>query len=158
MLSWEGPGPIGYAEAHPDIAKRIKGSINLDMIASVKEDKAHMHIIQNPVSSFSAIDVMIPAVYDAWDELKETDTKRVIVPYVIENTPLADPRYGVPMSMMLMHPALSYHSSMDDMSRIDKGVLACNSVVACVSTLLCAGLGKEANTAASEILKKKIDT
>ena len=147
ILGYEATGLVAYAEAHPDILARSVVCLNLDMIGSGARDKAELKIVQNPASAYSFLDVLLPAISN--HRIKGVET-----PHVIENSTYSDPALSVPTVSMLMHPAKSYHSTMDDMSMVDVCVLAKNSVVAFAAMLICAGIGEKSAEEAAEMVNK----
>ena len=153
VLGFECAGQMGYAVSHLDRVARTVASINMDMVGAAAHDLSTLRLWYSPASNYSCMDLLLPALIKRWDAFTGTHTPYIDDTYSIADNLLADPMFGVPSISMCMHPAQSYHSSMDDMTRVDAGVLARNTITAGVLALLCADGRPPAAEAASDLMR-----
>jgi len=142
IMSLECAGQYAYIDAHGDRAPKMVGAMNLDMIGSSAEDRAPLSLRHSPASNASCLDLFLPEVARRYECLHQINLNATERGFYIDNTEYADPMIGVPTVNMIMHPAKSYHSSMDDMRMVDADVLARNATIAGAVMLFAADAGQ----------------
>ena len=135
VMGFECIGLMGYYINYHERISRAIGAINVDMIGSSAEDKAKLHIWHNPLSNWSFTDMLLPSLIRAYAGYSGTQIDFSETGFAIGDNLLADPMIGVPTVSMVMHPAESYHSSLDTLDRVDPMVLHRNGIIA--GTFLC---------------------
>jgi hypothetical protein len=138
VMGYECAGLMGYFTHHGDLVGRTVAAINMDMVGAAAADRAILHIWHNPLSNWSCMDTLLPALTREYRAYTGDAFEFVETPFSVGDNLLADPAIGVPTVSMIMHPAMSYHSSMDGMDRVDSAVLKRNSVIAGAAALIIA--------------------
>ena len=106
------------------------GGFVADMIGTDIIDNTHMCIWHAPVSNLSFADAYIDNVIEAYKNLKNLNFEWESKEFSIgTDNMLGDPYFKMPSAAMLAEPALSYHSSMDTIDRIEKDVIARNGII-----------------------------
>lgn len=130
VMGFECAGPAGYFARHPVRMAKTAAAINLDMVGSIAEENAILSIWHNPMSNWSFIDTLILEIISRCGKYLGENIPFKSISYSIGDNLIADPMLGIPTVSMLMYPSVSYHSSMDDMSRVCPAVLKRNAVIA----------------------------
>jgi hypothetical protein len=146
VMGWECAGSVGFCAAHPDIIARTVCGLVPDMVGSGARSNAVMSVWRNPLSNGSYTDALIDDLFAAYDLYSGCAAPKVNLPFSIgTDNILSDPCFGMPAVSLIMHPALSYHSSLDTMALIEPETLHRNGVVAGAYLLYMANAGvKEA--------------
>jgi len=142
VMGWECGGSMGWCAAHPELVSRTVCAIVPDMVGSGEKNNASMKVWHNPLSNWSYIDVLIHdimAAYEAFNPGGNAVSSQVF--NIGTDNILADPCFNVPTVALVMHPALSYHSSMDTMALIEPDVLYRNGIVTGTFLLYMANAG-----------------
>jgi len=143
-MGYECAGSMGFCAAHPEIIERTACGLVADMVGSGAKNRATMHIWHNPNANWSYVDALILDLFAAYDVFSGVKREVKGDPFGIgTDNILADPCFGTPTVAMLMHPALSYHSSMDTMDLIEPDVLRWSGIVAGSFLLFMANAGTE---------------
>ena len=129
VMGFECLGLMGYSDAYPERILNTVAAINLDMVGASTKDMSKLHLWHNPLSSWSYTDTLLPSLIRAYENFTGEKMKFKETAFSIGDNLLADPSFGVPTMSMLMHPALSYHSSMDITELVDPLVLKRNAVI-----------------------------
>ncbi|MEA4848020.1 MAG: M28 family peptidase [Clostridiaceae bacterium] len=129
-MGFESAGPAGYFASYPERMEKTAAAINLDMVGSIEEENAILSIWHNPLSNWSYTDTLIVEIISEYGKYIGTEIPFRSTGYSIGDNLIADPMIGIPTVSMLMYPSLSYHSSMDDMSRVSTAVLKQIAVIA----------------------------
>lgn len=130
VMGFECAGPAGYFARHHERMAKTAVAINMDMVGSIAEENAILSIWHNPMSNWSFIDTLILEIISCCGKYLRENIPFKSTPYSIGDNLIADPMLGIPTVSMLMYPSVSYHSSMDDMSRVCPAVLKRNAVIA----------------------------
>ncbi|MGD0613047.1 MAG: M28 family peptidase [Anaerolineales bacterium] len=123
VMGYECQGMMVFATHHPEILNRSVAALNLDMVGSAVMDRARVCLIHNPWSSWSAVDALMPALIREYKIYSGEEFAWEQEGYEINDNLVADPSLGVPSILLMMHPAESYHSSLDTPERVDPQVL-----------------------------------
>ena len=156
VLGYECCGSMGFAEAHPEIIARAVCGLVADMVGSGAKNRCGMSLWHNPSANWSYIDPLLTDLFAAYARRQGAQADAVDLPFTIgTDNILADPCFGTPTAAVIMHPALSYHSSMDTMELIEPEVLRHNGIV--VGGFLCymANAGAEEAHHLSELLERE---
>lgn len=129
-MGFECIGLAGYHAAHAGRAAKTIAGINMDMVGAAACDRSVLNLWHNPQTNWSFADTLLPQLAREYRDFSGDAFDFIETPYSIGDNLLADPSVGVPTVSMVMHPAQSYHSSMDGMDKIDSSVLKRNSVIA----------------------------
>lgn len=138
IMGYECAGLMGYYAHHSDSIGRIAAAVNMDMVGAAGNDLAILHIWHNPLSNWSYMDTLLPALAREYRNYAGDAFEFEETPFSMGDNLLADPSIGVPTVSLIMHPAQSYHSSMDNMDRVDAAVLKRNSIIAGAAVLISA--------------------
>lgn len=130
-MGFECAGSMGYFQAHPERIARTRAGLVADMVGTQAADRTRLSIWHNPLSNRARVDTLIV------DLLRDVERESGM-PFPFEERPfsigtdniLADPCFGMPTVALIAEPALSYHSSMDELSRIEKDIQARNTLLA----------------------------
>jgi hypothetical protein len=145
VMGWECGGSMGWCAAHPDLVSRTICAIVPDMVGSGKKNNTAMKIWHNPLSNGSYADALVHDIFTAYEAHNPAGFAVSGTPFHIgSDNILADPCFGIPTVALIMHPALSYHSSMDTMALIEPDVLHRNGIVTGAFLLYMANAGAEA--------------
>ena len=135
VMGYECAGLMGYFANNRNTVGKMVAAINMDMVGSSVEDRAVLNIWHNPLSNWSYMDTLLPALARAYRDYSGDAFAFTEAPFSVGDNLLADPTIGVPTVSMIMHPARSYHSSMDGMGMVDAAVLKRNSIIAGAAAL-----------------------
>ena len=117
VMGYEAAGMSGYVCAHRDRMSRTIAALNCDMVGAALCERAVLKIWNSPLSTG---DFTFPF-------LKELAARQGIAfepsAFDIGDGLVADPSIGVPCCSLVMHPAVSYHSSLDTPERVDPRML-----------------------------------
>ncbi len=130
VMGYEAAGVMGYVAAHPERVRSAFEALNMDMVGAAASECATLHLWHNPHSNWSFTDALLPALAARLGVVTALEFEEMA--FEVGDCLLADPMIGVPTMSMVMHPARSYHSSMDDMSRVSADSLRRNGALAAV--------------------------
>jgi aminopeptidase-like protein len=164
VMGFECAGLMGYYVHHTDRISRTAAAVNVDMVGSAVKDKAKMHLWHDPLSNWSQIDSLILELIKGYRDYCGEPYEYSESPFSIGDNLLADPMIAVPTVAMIMHPALSYHSSMDTMERVDPQVLKSSALIAgtflylmaCPNKLDICGIPSETEEQVRRLMKEYI--
>jgi aminopeptidase-like protein len=120
LMGFECAGLLSYYHQHHDRMPLLLEAINTDMVGFIPEDRAVLSIWHNPLSNWSFADTLLPEIVSAYRFFFGENFDLNERGYDIGDNILADPLLGIPTVSMLMHPSLSYHTSMDDMNKTNE--------------------------------------
>jgi hypothetical protein len=128
------------------------------MVGSGEKSNAHMHIYHNPHSNWSYTDALINDLFDVYREYSREEFEVTDVPFgIATDNILSDPCFGMPAAGMIMHPSLSYHSSMDTPELIEPDVARRNGIIAGAYLLYLADAGTSEAAEMSGLLDKWLE-
>lgn len=120
-------GSMGYLALHPE-RRQLCGMV-ADMIGTELVDRAVMSLCYDPAANWSFADGALYALaqiagrnsgaFASVDDGFAVGTDNI----------MADPCFGMPTVALVASPALSYHSSMDRMDRIEPATLTRNGLI-----------------------------
>ncbi len=117
VMGYESAGMSGYLSAHPDILRRAIAALNCDMVGAAAEEKARLHIWDTAPRSGTFMHSMLLGM------AKREGISAEAAPFDIGDCLLAEPMTGIPCCSLVMHPANSYHSSLDTPKRVSAETL-----------------------------------
>lgn len=156
VIGYECVGSMGYLALHPERAGRQLCAIVADMVGTEKIDNAHLGIWHDPVSNWSFLDAVLPAVVRDWQKTERQIFQWEERPFSVgSDNIMADPCWGFPTAAMITEPAFSYHSSLDTPDRIEPETLRRNAAILGAAALWLASAGpEEAGQLADWLLEK----
>ncbi len=129
IMGYESMGIMGYCIKYPERIQKAVGALNMDMVGAGSADKAMMHIWHNPLSNWSYTDTLISKLNRVYQSYKKDAFEFVEGSFDLGDGLLSDPMLNVPTVSMLMHPAKSYHSSIDIPERLEPSILKRNGLI-----------------------------
>jgi len=138
VFGYEVLGLTGYWVNNKENVKNTLCAINPDMVGAASAEKAPFTLWKPPPCGRSFIELLMPEIIDEYGKYKNTKIDFSVHGFGVGDNILSDPQAGVPTVCMIMHPALSYHSSMDDMSMVDMDIIKRNGILCGAAALFCA--------------------
>lgn len=129
-MGFECGGSMGYCQTHPDKISRTIGGFVADMVGTEAIDRTELCYWHNPYANWSYLDTAILQInseYMSYCGRKHPFTDKAFS--IGTDNILSDPCFGMPSVAMITEPALSYHSSMDTIDRIDPSILKRNGIM-----------------------------
>lgn len=120
-------GSMGYLSMHPE-RKHLCGMV-ADMIGTELGDRAVMSLCYDPAANWSFADGALYALADIAGRNSGAFATADSGFHVGTDNIIADPCFGMPTVALVASPALSYHSSMDRMDRIEPETLSRNGLI-----------------------------
>jgi hypothetical protein len=138
VMGYEVTGAMSYALSHPAEAARTVCGIDPDMVSSAASDNGRLSVWLNPYSNASFLDTLLPFLLERYAEYKNIELPFLIRPFLIGDNVLSDPMFNIPTGGLAIHPAKSYHNSLDGMDMIDRETGKRNACIATAAVLFCA--------------------
>ncbi|GHU73709.1 hypothetical protein AGMMS49992_13200 [Clostridia bacterium] len=129
-MGFECAGSMGYVLSNPDRLAQTKAGLVVDMVGTQGIDNAVLTVWHNPKAARTDADM---AILDHAKIAQEVSG----IPFPIREKAfaigtdniLADPSLGMPTIALIAEPALSYHSSLDFIERLEPNILARNALL-----------------------------
>jgi hypothetical protein len=158
-MGWECTGSMGFIQERPAVAARTVCAIVADMVGSTAKSNAVLSIWHNPLSNGSYTDGLINDILGAYNAYSGFTPPLIDKPFNIgSDNIVGDPCFGIPTVAMIMHPALSYHSSMDGMALIEPETLCRSGMVAGAFLCYMAGAGADSLPHLSALIPPALDS